>query len=213
MLSRSLATIAVVVVILIVIVGGPKLGRVGIQPATPIAINGDIGMRVAALETRVASLESHLGTPQGSPVQDASPAPSPGSTPVGGTGDAQLVTLGTWKVVVRGAEVANRLDLYSYGEPRGKFVLVHLTVVNLGQGPARFPFESLVLATGERKDPLAELTTLSYMSQYSGGVGMYDDLNPGVTYEAVSAVFDVPVDSAGFILTSATEPFTVDLGI
>ena len=213
MLSRALAAIAVVVVFLIAIVGGPRLGRVGIQPATPLVINGDLSMRVEALETRVAALEVRLGTPQGTPAQDASPMASPGSTPVGETGDDQVVTMGTWEVTVRGAEVANRLDLYSYGEPRGKFVLVHLTVVNLGQEPARFPFENLVLATGERKYPLAEQTTMSYMIQYSGGLGTYDDLNPGVTYEAVSAVFDVPVDSAGFILTSVTEPFTVNLTI
>ncbi len=80
MLSRSLVTIAVIVAALIVIIGGPKLGRAGIQPATPILINGDLGERVAALETRVAALEAHLGTPQG--AQGAgTPSPMSPSTP------------------------------------------------------------------------------------------------------------------------------------
>lgn len=81
MLSRSLATITVVVAVLLVIVGGPTLGRAGIQPATPLLIDGDLRTRVAALETRVAVLEVHLGSPQGAPAQDAS-LPSTPTAPI-----------------------------------------------------------------------------------------------------------------------------------
>ncbi len=93
MLSRSLATIAVVVAALIVIVGGPKLGRAGIQPATPIAINGDLGGRVAALETRVAAVEAHLGTPQGASTQDVSLPSTPPALAVANDAQVAEVTI------------------------------------------------------------------------------------------------------------------------
>ncbi|MDP9356592.1 MAG: hypothetical protein M3R02_15150 [Chloroflexota bacterium] len=92
MLSRSLAIIVGIVVVLGIVVGGPKLGRAGIQPATPILVNAndDLRARVSALETRVAVLEAFVGaTP---PVVYATPTATaePGTISFSGSGQTAL---------------------------------------------------------------------------------------------------------------------------
>ncbi len=75
--------------------------------------------------------------------------------------------MGDWELKVQGTETAASLDffddIFDYGQKRGTFVVVHLTVVNLGGEPTPFPVADMGMATGERKYPLAVETTRAYM--------------------------------------------------
>ena len=126
MLVRSLATLAVVGAVLLVTVGGPKLGRAGSRPATPLVIDGNLGVRVAALETRVATLEAHLGTLQGVPALDVSLPSTPMVPAV--TNDARVT-----EVIIKGYDIG--------WTPEAVTVLPGMRVTLVNTGTAGHNFE------------------------------------------------------------------------
>lgn len=193
--------------LLVVIAGGAALATSVTAQDEDLTVEV-LAATVTALQTEVAELRELVQANLVSPT----PAPPTADAPDQQTAAGGVIAMGDWELEVQGAETAASLDIFDHGEPRGMFVVVHLTVVNVGQEPTPFPFDDMVIATGDRKYPLAVETTRAYMISNTGR-GLSEDLNPGVTYDDVSLVFDVPADATGFTLTAAIEAFTVELQV
>jgi len=90
-------------------------------------------------------------------------------------------------------------------QPRGRFVLALVAVINDGAAPARMPPDlfTLVDNRGNRYLPQPAAST-TYLNTYGrglrGDLSMEQDIPPGDGIRSVPLIFDVPESAGGLIL-------------
>lgn len=211
-------------VALVLAVASPALAQ---EDATPDASLSAIGTEVARqatqiarLTTRVAQVEDEgpgggaVGTSVARPAAAATATAMP-RTPDTASADAEIgdtISVDGIDIVATGTDVLGSF-LFTDEEivPRGSFLVVSLSITNTGDEPFMFPFTDLALRDGEgRKFSLDEDSTNRY-NIVTTDVYRTTEMQPGLTYET-TALFDVPDDSSGFVLTTAeNEVFTIAL--
>jgi hypothetical protein len=161
-----------------------------------------------AVETQIADLQATLTALAATPIAAmASPAvPSSSATTV----------IDGMSVTADRAEMLGIVPIgYDEAMPRGVWVAVHFTVTNTTSEPGYFNPTGLYVVDGQGRRfdwnayATGALTVERVPQQNMQGIGK---LQPTFTYEGW-IVYDVPADSAGFILGSTSDPaFKVILG-
>ena len=160
---------------------------------TGVALAACGDSRIGALEAEVAKLRQERTEPA------ATPSPTPTPNPpfhVGSWGHYF-----SWSLRV---DSAQRTATVSGGHSAsGVYVRIEMSVINNSSGPAEFPYRQLRLQdrAGRAFSWDGSATISVTVRDYDGGI--YDDLQPGITY-TTGIVFDVaPAYAAGFVMSFA----------
>jgi hypothetical protein len=140
-------------------------------------------------------------TPSPQPTTALPPTPQPTLAP------GAVVQSGAWSASLLRPDYSLFLDGALGGQqPRGRFLLVLLSLANGGGAPQPFPPEMLVLhdAQGRTYTPLPGLSTL-YLTTYGrgqrGDLSLENALPAGGGLYSVPVIYDVPVDASGLQLS------------
>lgn len=164
---------------------------------------------VADLQTRVAALEIGVATPAGTPfatpVALASPAAAEGSD----LGTA--VRAGDWEITVTSTEESQGFEgIFEQQTSRGVYIVVRMSLKLAANAPFAFPYNDLVLMDEAGRTFSLDADATSDWLIQNTDLTLYSELQPGLPYEVV-ALFDVPPDAAGLVLTSGEQLFSVRL--
>lgn len=180
-----------------------------LEPAEYVATIQALQTQVAQLEDRVSALSENRSATSAQGTETPSSNPTTTTYEVG-----EQVDVDVWSFVVTSVELAPTVDLPD-GQfvARGIFVVVYLTITNIGNEPASFPYDDLFVKDsagrlyGWHSDSSSRFQSRIY------DVTTYEDLQPGFAYDSVN-VFDVPATATGLSLeTEEPSPFSVSLGV
>jgi hypothetical protein len=114
---------------------------------------------------------------------------STGAAAPGAPGVGQEVRDGKFAFVVKGVR---RSTGEGMAKPRGEFVVVTMTVTNIGNEPQSFFIQNQKLIDGSGKQYAADFSAASWINSGQGNESMLMDMNPGFTI-TTQVPFDVPV--------------------
>lgn len=190
------------------------LGAVGLVRTKADALAQDdhtaIQTAVADLQTRVAALEIGVVTPAGTPF--ASPVTALAS-PVAAEGSdlGTTVRAGDWEITVTSTEASQGFKgIFEQQTPRGVYIIVRMSLTLTANAPLAFPYNDLVLTDGAGRTFSLDADATSDWLIQNTDLTTYAELQPSLPYDVV-ALFDVPPDAAGLILTSGEQLFSVRL--
>ena len=184
--------LAVCAVLLAVLVGLSVYGFV---------IKKDPGVQIASGTETTTETSSPTSTESTATTSETpTESPTAGPTTVGPTGD---VTDGPLSFTVHGIEVGSTVvmsDAPLEKEAVGEFVVIHMTVTNVGTDPASFIGMFQTLHAGGTTYPLDDEAT-AYLE------GTFADLEPGQSAD-VSVAYDVPVGTPPESIELHADPST-----
>lgn len=173
------------VVVLLVIVGASLGGGGGDEPTAPAAVAG-----AGADET------ADTGTDAEAPVEEQ-PEEPPAEEPVpeqpAAPGIGTAVRDGKFEFTVTSVEtgVPSVGDQYLSQEAQGQYVLVHMTVKNIGDEAQMFTGGNQQLTDTEGRTHESDSTAAIYLGDTNS---FLTDINPGNAVDGV-VVFDIPADA------------------
>ncbi|MFB8229919.1 DUF4352 domain-containing protein [Cellulosimicrobium sp. NPDC055967] len=172
------------VVVLLAIVGASLGGGGDDEPAEPAAV-ADAGAEATSPEG--ADVEADTAPAEEEPAEEL--APEPPAAPGVGT----AVRDGKFEFTVTSVEtgVPSVGDQYLSQEAQGQYVLVHMTVTNIGDEAQMFTGGNQQLTDTEGRTHESDSTAAIYLGDTNS---FLTDINPGNAVEGV-VVFDIPVDA------------------
>lgn len=110
-------------------------------------------------------------------------------------GIGQSVRDGKFEFVVNGVErdIVTVGNEFTAEQAQGEFVIVNVTVTNIGDAEASFSADSQKLISADGKEFSSNASAMISDSVASGntGAGIYDGINPGISMD-YRIIFDVP---------------------
>lgn len=185
--ARHKVLTALGVVVLLVIIGANLGGGGEEEPTTP-------------------SVAADTGSPDTAPEADEAPAePAPAEEPPAeepeqsAPGVGTAVRDGKFEFTVTSVEtgVATVGDEYLNEQAQGQFVLVHMTVTNIGDAAQMFDGSSQKLVDTAGREHSADTSAAIYLGDANS---FLTDINPGNSVEG-TVVFDIPADAVPATLT------------
>lgn len=172
------------VVVLLVIVGASLGGGGDDEPAEPAAVADAGGEATGPTD---ADVEADTAPTDEGPAEE--PAPEPPAAPGIGT----AVRDGKFEFTVTSVEtgVPSVGDQYLSQEAQGQYVLVHMTVTNIGDEAQMFTGGNQQLTDTEGRTHESDSTAAIYLGDTNS---FLTDINPGNAVEGV-VVFDIPADA------------------
>jgi len=173
------------VVVLLVIIGANLGGGGDDEPTTPAAVADtgatDGGSGDSGAEAEVAPAPAEEQPAEEPVVEEAAP----------GVGTA--VRDGKFEFTVTSVEtgVATVGDEYLNEQAQGQFVLVHVTVTNIGDAAQMFDGSSQKLVDTAGREHSADSSAAIYLGDSNS---FLTDINPGNSVEG-TVVFDIPADA------------------
>ncbi|MCO7274845.1 DUF4352 domain-containing protein [Cellulosimicrobium cellulans] len=188
--ARHKVLTGVGVVVLLAVVGASLGGGGGDEPSTPAAVAGTDGADGAVQpETADEAPEA-----ESIPEEPAAEEPAPAAPGVG-----TAVRDGKFEFTVTSVEtgVATVGDEYLNAQAQGQFVLVHMTVTNIGDRAQMFDGSSQKLVDTAGREHSADSSAAIYLGDANS---FLTDINPGNSVEG-TVVFDVPADAVPATIT------------
>lgn len=163
---------------------------------------------IEAQATQIAQLEQRIISLSGGGSAEAQSTAEVGTEYELG----QVIDADVFDITVTGAELVPSIQTYETLSPRGVFAIVYFDVTNTSNSSATFPYDDLKLSTsaGQRYDYDSSATIGVTISWFDSGI--YDDLQPGLTYQT-AVIFDISPTATGLELTTSTDFFRVPLEI
>jgi hypothetical protein len=174
------------VVLLFVIIGA--LGGGGTPPSTTMQ-----NQPAAQSSTSPASDPASQPAPQAPKPKQAAPAPKPeqpATFKIGQAAKDENFTFTVTKVKPGPKRIG---DQYFNHSPQGKFVYVHVAVLNDGDGAAMFDSNNVTATDGQGRKLESDGEASIYLGEDSGA--FLNEINPGNSVDAI-VVFDIPKASA-----------------
>lgn len=177
--ARHKVLTALLVLVVLVAVGGALGGGDGDDPSTGAS-------PTAPVEAPEPAAAEDDAAPAAAPAEDAAPAEQ-----LPGIGDA--VRDGKFEFTVTQVEtgVSEVGDEYLSEQAQGQFVLVHMTVANIGDRAQMLDGSNQTLLDTEGREHSASSTAAIYLD---GSDTFLNDINPGNVVEGI-VVFDIPADA------------------
>jgi hypothetical protein len=174
------------VVVLLVIIGANLGGGGGEEPTAPTAV----------ADTGAAETAPDAGADDGAEdavVEEPAPAEEPAPEELAAPGIGTAVRDGKFEFTVTSVEtgVATVGDEYLNQQAQGQYVLVHMTVTNIGGEAQMFDGSSQKLTDTAGREHSADTSAAIYLGDANS---FLTDINPGNSVEG-TVVFDVPADA------------------
>jgi len=175
------------VVVLLAVVGASLGGGGDDEPSTPAAVAGADGADGAGEPGTTG------GAPEAEPAPEEPAAEEPAPEEAAAPGIGIAVRDGKFEFTVTSVEtgVATVGDEYLNAQAQGQFVLVHMTVTNIGDRAQMFDGSSQKLLDSAGREHSADSSAAIYLGDANS---FLTDVNPGNSVEG-TVVFDVPADA------------------
>ena len=139
------------------------------------------------------------------------------ATPVADQPDDEASTeptrFGDWEITVTSTELSQGFATYSEQKPpRGVYVVIALTLTNMGLAPNTFPYDDLILVDGAGRSFSLDSEGTIYWQSGNNDLSLYSDLQPGLSYDA-AILFDGPADATNLVLSDTQGMIAIDLAV
>jgi hypothetical protein len=194
-----------VVVAFLIVMSGVSLTATAKQDGTDLEATVEaMQTQIAARQTQVAALAPSTPPPAATSTTPghATPTPSSDNLRAGETPMTGVVQFGDFEFSVTHTEVATELEdssgFLSYTPNNGVFLIVTMSIRNIGTTSQPFPFDEFVI----EEEFGAQYDTNSLNSIYFGDDYDSDDaLIPGNTY-VLDTLFDIPPQAKNLVYKS-----------
>ena len=168
-------------------------------PRQPAQAATATSTRSSATATRTATRTAATPAMTRTPAQTPTPIPPP----VPAIGDT--IETDGWKLTIIGFELYQRVG---DSTANGVFLYLRMSIENTVDQPRAFPFSGLVvLDMNDASFFLAEPPTRETLT-YDFGFDFEQQLAAGAS-QSVAAVFDIPTDATGLVLTTPSRVFQI----
>lgn len=151
------------------------------------------GEKINAQRTQIAELKALL------PSVNEDPA----------IGD--VFAIRNFEFTLQGTDLFEAVGSFDPQDANGIYLVVYLDVANVTDSPAAFPYDTFQVEDGRGRSFSYDSTgTIYFISDAFDGASPFDQFQPGIIY-STAVVFDVPVDSTGFTLSTSRNDFEAPL--
>lgn len=152
------------------------------------------GEKINIQRTQIADLKAQL------PVVNDDPA----------IGD--VFAIRNFELTVQGTDTFEVVgSSFSPQNANGIYLVVYLDVANVTDSPLIFPYDDFQVGDGRSRSYSYDSTAgIYFLSDTFDGTSPFDELQPGIVY-SIAVIFDVPVDSTGFTLSTSRNDFEAPL--